>query len=87
MGGAERWATDSGVTKRGTRGSAGGGGGAAGRVTAAGLFTMALGGAGGGGAVTTVACSLRSRMAFIASPGLEIFLRSIFGRKSSPPAR
>jgi hypothetical protein len=76
--------TDSGVTMRG---GATGGAAAAGGRGAAGLLTIALGGAGGGGtwAAASSGCSLRARMAFSASPGLEILERSILGRNSSPP--
>ncbi len=84
----ERCATDSGVTKRGARSTTGGAG-----LAATGLLTIALGGAGGGATggrdETTVSAlgSLRARMALSASPGLEIFERSILGRNSSPPLR
>ena len=85
--GGRRCATLSGVTIRGARsgavGAAGGVGGATVRA-AGGRVTIARG---GGGAAGVSTASLRARMAFSASPGLEIFERSIFGRNSSPPGR
>ena len=84
--GAKLWRcwTDSGVTMRG---ATTGGAAATGGRGATGLLTIALGGAGGGGtwAAVSSGCSLRARMAFSASPGLEILERSILGRNSSPP--
>ncbi len=81
--GGRCWATVAGVIMRGARSGAGGAAGGATVRAAGGRFTIARGG--GGAGVSTV--SLRARIAFIASPGLEILERSIFGRNSSPPAR